>query len=375
MTDRHSLAEQNSKYIITAGSKKTKTEVKVNSNETSNPMKHAISALEKQASITNNIHNSESQRGVRSSFRDFRESVIDYHHDHIKETITERNIRVRNRRGAFRWLPVFFANDLLHGSYWFLWGSILAMVIPIIPLVAIYEVLWENEEAFYPKKYTAVYSLLVVIGIFYSIGSYFFLRVFKEPPVPALLNFSTMIFSTDEIIGAWMFFLGTSPSIPIVALYVYEEPHSSTFIVALIVSVIATVSMGIFVYLVIPIPGHVHKTVPTHKLDFIKSCCPNSNCFNKHLENDWLIAAWLFLLFSAFSVIISIGKLSDSIHQSYERGVYDWSTGLVNCVMFTIGSAYFVAGSYPYETTLTEVNNNANVKKVELKNFEIASSI
>ena len=336
-----------------------------------NPIIHNTTS-DKQASIKDNISRTfEHQSSVRSSFLDFRESVIDYHHDHQKETITERNIRIRNRRGCLRWLPVFFANDLLHGSYWFLWGSIFAMVIPIIPLVALYEELWENHEAFYPKKYTAVYTLLVVIGIFYTIGSYFFLRVFKEPAVPPLLPCSAMMFSTDEILGAWMFFIGTAPSIPIVSLYVYEEPHSSTFILALAISVFATFSMGLFVYLTIPIAGHVHKIAPTHKLDFIKVCCCNSDCFNKHLENDWLIAAWIFLFFSIFSVIISIGKLIDSVHKNEDRGVYDWSTGLVNCIMFTIGSAYFVAGSYPYEPT--EGNNNNN--KADIKRIELSSNI
>jgi len=224
------------------------------------------------------------------------------------------------------------------------------MIIPIIPLVALYEDLWPTHEVYYAQKYTTVYSLIVVIGIFYSIGSYFFLRVFMEPVVQPLINCcpSLAMFSTDEMIGSWCFFLGTAPSIPVVAIYVYEEPHSYTFGVALAVACFATVSMAVFVYMVIPKNGEVHPVEPTHLLDRFKNCWCNLQFLNRHLENDWLIAAWCFYVFSLFSVIISIGKLGDSILTHEERGIYDWSTGLVNCLMFTIGSAYFVAGSYPY---------------------------
>ena len=73
---------------------------------------------EKQKSITVNLADSldsERQRpGVRSSFLDYKQTVVDYQHD-ANETISQRNTRIRNRRGSFIWLPVFFANDLLHG--------------------------------------------------------------------------------------------------------------------------------------------------------------------------------------------------------------------------------------------------------------------
>jgi hypothetical protein len=117
--------------------------------------------------------------------------------------------------------------------------------------------------------------------------------------------------------------------------------------------------MAVFTYMVIPSSGEVHPTKPTHRLDFLRCCWCNLKFLNRHLENDWLIAAWLFFIFSLFSVIISIGKLADSVVLFEERGIYDWTTGLVNCIMFTIGSAYFVAGSYP-------IHDTKEVQKVEL---------
>ena len=45
--------------------------------------------------------------------------------------------RIRNTRGAFLWLPVRYENDLVHGSWWFVWGSLMSTLIPIIPLLDI----------------------------------------------------------------------------------------------------------------------------------------------------------------------------------------------------------------------------------------------
>jgi hypothetical protein len=35
-----------------------------------------------------------------------------------------RRERVVNKRVVFKWLPVLFANDLVHGSWWFAVGSV-----------------------------------------------------------------------------------------------------------------------------------------------------------------------------------------------------------------------------------------------------------
>ena len=38
-----------------------------------------------------------------------------------------------------KWLPVRCTSDVLHGSYWFLAGSILATIIPLITLISYFE--------------------------------------------------------------------------------------------------------------------------------------------------------------------------------------------------------------------------------------------
>lgn len=118
-----------------------------------------------ETNISNNHDSELSIRGrssMRSKFLDFKDSVVDHSYDK-NETINQRNVRIRNRRrGAFTWLPVIFGwNDLLHGSYWFLWGSILAMCIPVIPLVALFEDLWPNDEAV--VQHTAVRNITLLL--------------------------------------------------------------------------------------------------------------------------------------------------------------------------------------------------------------------
>ena len=62
-------------------------------------------------------------------------------------TFEEREQSLRHKeyiilkRGTFKWMPVYFANDLVHGSWWYVWGSIFATVIPIVPLI---EISWDT---------------------------------------------------------------------------------------------------------------------------------------------------------------------------------------------------------------------------------------
>lgn len=131
-------------------------------NRTNNENRAIQSTIETN---TSNNHDSElsirERSSMRSKFLDFKDSVVDHSYDK-NETINQRNVRIRNRRrGAFTWLPVIFGwNDLLHGSYWFLWGSILAMLIPVIPLVALFEDLWPNDEEV--VQHTAVRNITLL---------------------------------------------------------------------------------------------------------------------------------------------------------------------------------------------------------------------
>lgn len=268
-----------------------------------------------------------------------------------------RNVRIKKRRGAFRYLPTYFANDLLHGSYWFFWGSVLAMVIPILPILSILYHLYEHVGSLNDTLYLYIYGLLIFGGLMFSIGSYHFLRVFIEPPPEPYFNYCRCISNgaNDELIAGWYFFLGTAPSVPVVTFYVVYLDYSITFIIALIICSLCTLAMLIFVISCIPEEEsylhnieegpHQPKAGSIFAPFFQKWCCEYA--FHKHLLNDWLVAGWLMFWCCMFGTVCSAGMLMYESYHLHWQGIYDWSTGLADCIMFTIGSAYLIAGSYP----------------------------
>ena len=268
-----------------------------------------------------------------------------------------RNARIKKRRGAFRYLPTYFANDLLHGSYWFLWGSVLAMVIPILPILSILYHIYHHVGTLNETLYLYIYGLLIFGGLMFSIGSYHFLRVFIEPPPEPYFNYCRCISNgaNDELIAGWYFFLGTAPSVPVVTFYVVYLDYSITFIIALVICSLCTLAMLIFVIACIPEEEHyIHnieegphqpKATSVFAPFFQKWCCEYA--FHKHLLNDWLVAGWIMFWCCVFGTVCSAGMLMYDIYHFHWQGIYDWSTGLVDCIMFSIGSAYLIAGSYP----------------------------
>ena len=64
--------------------------------------------------------------------------------------------------------------------------------------------------------------LLVVVGIFFTVGSYVFLRPFYYPPLPPCLP-KVKCCRTDQILSAWLFFIASIPSGLYVLVYVFYE--------------------------------------------------------------------------------------------------------------------------------------------------------
>ena len=124
----------------------------------------------------------------------------------LKQTIEKRRI--------FKWLPVLCENDLVHGSWWLVWGSVLAILIPVVPLVNLYlphnQQLWPvpYENLIALPDHTAVYAVLIGCGLFFFLGSYCLVRFFANPkPKPI---FPCMFCQTDAVLSSWCFFLGNT---------------------------------------------------------------------------------------------------------------------------------------------------------------------
>lgn len=156
-----------------------------------------------------------------------------------KEVIIER-------RGALKWLPVFCSNDLVHGSWWFLWGSLLSMVIAIVPLIQKYITFYHQTDDTLPRiDQDITWALLIICGFFYTVGSYAFVRAFEEPPKLALFHYYKHV-QSDELLGAWLFLFGTIPSIPYSLVYFSIQP-GLTYMILICMAVAGTMACVLFV--------------------------------------------------------------------------------------------------------------------------------
>ena len=168
----------------------------------------------------------------------------------------DHNRKIIDKRGAFKWLPVAYDNDIVYGSWYFVWGSFLCMIIPVFPLISIYQdLLRENHDdlgssgessklieqfsiLFFltsaciiiiaivaifiiipiiictidiPTTENAVcYALLIFVGLMYTIGSYAMVLASKDPHEGHLFGGKSkygfpyvFLLQTDELFGLW----------------------------------------------------------------------------------------------------------------------------------------------------------------------------
>ena len=178
-------------------------------------------------------------------------------HSAPQESIEDKKIRIVNKRGVFKWLPVLCDNDLVHGAWWYFWGSVVAILIPIMPLIALYLGWWPDATdstgaVLMPKTPHAIgYGLIVLAGLWYAAGSYIFIECFRDDSnsrKPSTMNCSHCLFRNDELIAIWCFIIGTVPFIPCMFLYVYYNPTNSEFKLALAMIVIMTCAMLMYLF-------------------------------------------------------------------------------------------------------------------------------
>lgn len=150
------------------------------------------------------------------------------------------------RRGAFKWLPVFCSNDLVHGSWWFVWGSIVMAGTSIFPLIQNQVSDLHQEDDMLPASdFDLQWSLMIVVGVFFTFGSAAFVRAFDEPPKPPLFKEYKHL-QTDELLGAWMFLFGTVPAVPYILIYFFIDP-SFLYFVGLVLAIIFVYASWLFV--------------------------------------------------------------------------------------------------------------------------------
>ena len=132
-----------------------------------------------------------------------------------------------------------FRNDLIHGSWWFVLGSILVVLSSAIIVANRYQRnIGSDDSKLSTGAYTTTWVLIAVSGVFYTLGSLGFVRAMNDPPMKPM--FSWYHLSTDELFATWMFFVGTVLLLPYcLVLLISEGSKLIVFMVFLLVIVIA----------------------------------------------------------------------------------------------------------------------------------------
>lgn len=215
-----------------------------------------------------------------------RKTFIKYHDN--GDPFTKREI-ILFRRGAFKSLPVCFSNDLVHGSWWFTLGSFESVLFSLYP-------------------------------IFYG---------FKH-------------FQTNELLGAWLFLIATLPFIPYFLVF-FAFTELSFYFFLFVLSIILVLANYLFVVTCYPTKKrYVNKVLPIFSRFFgVKKWAL------RHFCNDRLVSTWIFFWLNLIMTIGSGVILLMAIYSSDTNQIFLWLSAVSCSLSFLIGSAYFVAGSYP----------------------------
>ena len=164
---------------------------------------------------------------------------------------------IRKRRGAFEDLPVLFSNDLVHGSWWFLFGSVFITIASSVVLWNSYNEIIGNDDSFLTRTaYRASWALLVASGFFCIIGSFAFIRAMNDPPMRPLCK--CRHFATDELLGSWFFALATLPGVPYCLIFLAFE-RDLVYLAMLVFSILSFLGSCLFVRGSYPVPETVNK--------------------------------------------------------------------------------------------------------------------
>ena len=267
------------------------------------------------------------------------------------------------RRRAFRWLPVLCSNDLSHGSWWMVWGSILSSVFAIIPLIQKYYTFYTQQDDILPESdFDLTWGLLIFSGAALGIGSFAFVRAFDEPPRRAMFHWFKHC-QSDELVGAWFFFLGTLPAIPYTLVFFVIIPSALTF-AGVVASIIFTIGCLFFVMACYPSEGEGNKYM--NRLQPLCTWMTSSYYVGPrlriwvvtHLATDWLAGTWFFLWANLLFTIGAFAMLGDSLLYGTSEQIFMMLSAASVSFLFLIGSMYFVAGSYPQaQSFFYEIND------------------
>ena len=128
-----------------------------------------------------------------------------------------------------------------------MWGSLIAMLVAVVPLLQIEYHFFNSEDDTLPvlQQYET-WTLLIISGFFFTVGSFAFVRAFEEPEVHPMFS-CTRHCASDELFGAWMFLFGTAPAVPYAAVFWVLDPEEMLYFAAFIASCVCVFATYLFV--------------------------------------------------------------------------------------------------------------------------------
>lgn len=263
--------------------------------------------------------------------------------------------RVLDRRGALKFLPVLFENDLIHGSWYFTAGSIYVVIAASITLANGFDnkFLGDDSSNLSDYHYRATWVLVLLSGVFFTLGSLAFVRAVHEPP---LAPFFPRVYhcQSDELIGSWFFFLGVVPLLPYCFIFLVEASTLTSKILytgGLVMAVLLLIAAFLFARACYPSAANASGRPQQYILPVLdcclKACLLSEKWMALHLANDWLAGCWVLLWATVALTIGCFVLLVLAIQDRHSLPIFIYGTAFSENVLFSIGAAYFVSGSYP----------------------------
>ena len=271
-----------------------------------------------------------------------------------------RKQQVVARRGALKWLPVLFSNDLVHGSWWFVAGSVYVVISSGIVLANGFDarLLGDDSSGLSDFHYRATWFLVLVSGLMFTLGSLAFVRAMHDPPIaPWLPGWHHL--QNDELIGSWFFLLGVLPLPPYCLIFLVEAESRALrllYLAGVFFSALVMVGAYLFVRSCYPsVPGQSKAKcklpdglwVTTARCCLAPCLCLRERNIEFHLANDWLAGCWLLLWITLVLTAGCLALLVQALGQHDALLIFIYATSFSENVFFSLGCAYFVAGSYP----------------------------
>ena len=261
--------------------------------------------------------------------------------------------------------------------YCIAWGSLVSAIVPIFPLLdiitngKIFPHYIHNEEI-EGINLIETWILLILSGLLFWFGSVCFIRSFEYPaiePVCKSSPFKCVHFSTDDLLGAYCFYMGALLIFPVSVIYIAADPLEMTYWAAFIASLMFLIGSAFFVYCCYPTSYREPYFYP-----IIIKYFGHRDYFDIHCCNDWyfllpfiliiiiknrLVTCWLFYFASVVWFLGSIFMLiyTTCDHRN-DKEIYLYSSSIFDSILFLIGSMYYCAGSYHLDVLTSNTSHH-----------------